>query len=75
MSLQDQFEKIMEDLKRNSTIEEIFGTEKSNKIICCFFYIYGMFQNLSEILKSFSNKQRLTVLLLLLVTILAFNIY
>ena len=30
-----------------------------------------MFQNLSEILKSFSNKQRLTVLLLLLITILA----
>ena len=30
-----------------------------------------MFQNLSEILKSFSGKQRLTVLLLLLITILA----
>ena len=30
-----------------------------------------MFQNLSEILKSFSGKQRLTVLLLLLFTILA----
>jgi hypothetical protein len=30
-----------------------------------------MFQNLSEILKSFSVKQRLTVLLLLLITILA----